>query len=220
MTEVNIDLARYNMVEQQIRPWDVLDQTVLDVIAATPRERFVPTAYANVAFSDVEIPLGHGEVMMTPKLEARILQTLALQPSDTVLEIGTGSGYLTACLAKLAAEVVTVEIIPEFSQQAQQRVAGQGLTNVEFKLGDAARGWYNQDPLDAIVLTGSLPQYHDAFQESLKVGGRLFVIIGQAPAMEARLITRVSETEWQTESLFETVIPPLRNAALETRFAF
>lgn len=220
MTELNLEKARYNMIEQQIRPWDVLDQKVLDVIAQTPRERFVPKEYQNLAFTDTCIPIGYGQVMMEPKLEGRILQTLDIQPTDTILEIGTGSGYLTACLAKLGASVVTVELYQELSQHAQQQIAGQGLENVQFRIGDAATGWNVDGQFDVIVVTGSLPVMQEEFMHQLKVNGRLFVIVGEDPVMEARLITRVGGNDWMTESLFETSVPALVNAPRPQRFIF
>lgn len=220
MTDLNIDQARFNMVEQQVRTWDVLDQRVLDVMAATPRERFVPEQYRNLAFADLEIPLGHGEVMMAPKLEGRLLQALDIQAENRVLEIGTGSGYVTACLAKLGASVVTVEIVPELSQAAHQRLAGQELENVVYHVGDGATGWPAAGEFEVIALTGSVPVLPDAFKQQLTIGGRLFAIVGEAPAMEALLVTRVGAREWISESLFETVVPPLRNAVRPAQFVF
>lgn len=211
MSTIKIDLeqARHNMIEQQIRTWDVLDQRILDVLAITPRENFVPHRYRNLAFADVEIPLGHGQVMMSPKVEGRLLQTLSLKPTDRVLEIGTGSGYLTACLAQLSASVVSVDIIAEFSDAAQPKLNTLNLhSNVTLRTGNAAHGWGNQC-YDAIAITGSLQHLHDNWRQQLVVGGRLFVIIGQPPVMEALLITRLGTHEWTRESLFDTDLPPL-----------
>jgi protein-L-isoaspartate(D-aspartate) O-methyltransferase len=218
MTEMNTDQARFNMVEQQIRPWDVLDQKVLDVITRTPRERFAPDAYKKLAFADIEIPLGHGQHMMEPKLEGRILQELHIKPTDSILEIGTGSGYLTACLAQLGGKVVTIEIYNELSQQAQQQIAGLGLENVEFRTGDAANGWDEDGNFDVIVITGSLPVMNENFNKHLNVGGRMFVITGEDPVMEAKLVTRISDDKWITETLFETSLPALVNARRPQKF--
>ncbi len=220
MTDINLDRARYNMIEQQIRPWDVLDPRVLDVIANTPRERFVPKEYQNLAFTDTEIPLAHGQSMLEPKLEGRILQALQIKPTDRILEIGTGSGYLTACLGKLGGSVVSVDIYPEFSQQAQQQIAGLGLENIEFRVGDAACGWQQDGEFDVIVITGSLPMPQPAFQESLTIGGRMFVVIGDKLLMEAQRIVRVSADACSTESLFETHLPNLINAMKPQAFEF
>ncbi len=220
MMEFNIDQARYNMIEQQIRPWDVLDPRVLEVIAGTPRERFVPKEYQNLAFTDTEIPLAHEQSMLEPKLEGRILQILQIKPTDRILEIGTGSGYLTACLGKLGHSVISVDIFPEFSQQAQQQIAGLGLENIEFRVGDAASGWKQDGEFDVIVITGSLPIAHKAFQESLTIGGRMFVVIGDKLLMEAQRILRLSEHQWSTESLFETHLPALINAKRPQAFEF
>jgi protein-L-isoaspartate(D-aspartate) O-methyltransferase len=218
MNEMNFEQARFNMIEQQIRTWEVLDQRVLDVIASTPREDFVPERYRQLAFADINIPLDHGQAMMQPKLEGRILQVLAIQPSDSVLEIGTGSGYLTACLAKLGRHVHSVEIFPELKHAAQKRLAAHAIQNVALRIGDASAGWDVDAPYDVIAVTGSTPVLPPGFQQGLAIGGRLFVVVGQAPAMEALLITRVGENEWTRESLFETVLPPLVNASQSPRF--
>jgi protein-L-isoaspartate(D-aspartate) O-methyltransferase len=218
MNEMNFEQARFNMIEQQIRTWEVLDQRVLDVIASTPREDFVPERYRQLAFADINIPLDHGQAMMQPKLEGRILQVLAIQPSDSVLEIGTGSGYLTACLAKLGRNVHSVEIFPELTHAAQKRLAAHAIQNVALRIGDASAGWDVDAPYDVIAVTGSTPVLPPGFQQGLAIGGRLFVVVGQAPAMEALLITRVGENEWTRESLFETVLPPLVNASQSPRF--
>lgn len=220
MTEFNTDLARYNMIEQQIRPWDVLDPVVLEVIATTPRERFVPKEYQNLAFTDTTIPLAHGQHMLEPKMEGRILQSLEIKPTDRILEIGTGSGYLTACLGKLGGSVVTVDIFPEFSQQAQQQIAGLGLENIEFRVGDAALGWKQDGEFDVIVVSGSLPVPQPAFQQSLTIGGRLFVVIGDHLLMDAQRIVRIGPQEWSTESLFETHLQALLHAEKPQAFVF
>jgi len=218
MSEMNFEQARFNMVEQQIRPWDVLDQRVLDAIAQVPREAFVPEAYRKLAFSDVRIPLGHDQVMMNPNLEGRLLQALGLRAEDKVLEIGTGSGYVTACLATLAGHVTSVELFEDFSERAGERLAAQGIHNVELVVGDAAKGWGDEQSYEAIAVTGSLPTLPEAFRRALTVGGRLFVIVGRSPVMEARLITRVGDEEWTEESLFETDFPTLLNVEAPTEF--
>ena len=218
MNAMNFDQARFNMIEQQIRTWEVLDQRVLDVIAKTPREDFVPPRYRTLAFADITIPLGNGQVMLAPKVEGRLLQALAVQPSDVVLEIGTGSGYLAACLARLGAHVHSVDIFPEFKYAAQRALAAHGIRNTTLRTGDAARGWDPQNRYDVIAVTGSLPVLPQNFQQSLAIGGRLFVIVGAEPVMEAVLITRLGEHEWTRASLFETVIPPLINAPQSQRF--
>ena len=210
--------ARMNMVEQQIRPWEVLDQTVLDRLAATPRERFVPDDYARLAYVDTRIPLGDGEVMMPPREEARLLQALALSSRDHVLEVGTGTGYLAALAAGLVRRVTTVEISPERKARAERNLAGHA--NVEVIEGDAVRGWEGAAPYDAIAVTGSLPVLDEAIPRQLKPGGRLFVVVGEPPAMEALLITRTGADDWTRESLFETVLPPLVGAERPNRFEF
>jgi protein-L-isoaspartate(D-aspartate) O-methyltransferase len=220
MMAMDTELARFNMIEQQIRPAEVLDPRVLDTIANTPREAFVPAGYRELAYADISIPLGHDEVMMKPILEARLLQALNVQPADKVLEIGTGSGYFTALLAKLGGHVHSVEIHPELSEQAAARLAAQGIHNVTLSQGDAARGWNQDGPFDVIAITGSLPILPESFQQSLKVGGRLVVIVGSAPVMDVQLITRVAQNQWTTESLFETVLPALVNAEQPQAFEF
>lgn len=217
---MDMEQARFNMVEQQIRTWEVLDQGVLDLLFAVRREDFVPERYRMLAFADMEIPLGHGEAMLSPKLEARILQALELKQGERVLEVGTGSGYMTALLASRAAHVVSVDIVPEFTAQAQQKLAGHGVTNVTLETGDAARGWTRAEPYDVIVVTGSLPVLPDAFAASLSVGGRLFAVVGEAPVMRAKLVTRVAEGAYRTDELFETCIPALKNVVQPQRFVF
>jgi len=218
MSEMNVEQARYNMIEQQIRPWEVFDQKVLSLIADVPREEFVPAPYSNLAFTDMSIPIGYAEVMMPPRVEARLLQALDIQPTDSVLEVGTGTGYLTTLLAKLARHVYSVDIHEEFVATAQGKLASDGTVNVTIEQGDGARGWDKYAPYNAIAVTGSLPVLPRNFQESLAIGGRLFVIIGDGPVMEARLITRVGQNEYQDQNLFETAMPPLRNAEQPNRF--
>ena len=207
------------MIEQQIRPWEVLDPAVLDVLKQVPREDFVPAQYAGLAFADLEIPIGHGQSMLSPKMEARIIQSLGLNSSDSVLEIGTGSGYMTALLAKLAKQVVSVERVVELSESAAVKLAAHGIGNVMLEIGDGARGW-DAGQYDAIALTGSSEVLPESYLHQLKPGGRLFAVVGKAPVMEAMLYTCVSPGVCSKASLFETCIPPLLNSARSDRFTF
>ena len=218
MTQIDIERARFNMIEQQVRPWDVLDQRVLDVMSTTPREDFVPEKYRSLAFADINIPLGQQQVMMEPKTEGRLLQVLDVQATDSVLEIGTGSGYLTACLSRLGNHVTSIEIFPEFREAAAAKLAAHGYRNVTLRDGDAANGTGNDTRYDVIAVTGSLPLLQRQFHDNLTDGGRLFVIIGTPPVMEALLITRIDAHNWSRESLFETSLPPLLHAARPQRF--
>jgi protein-L-isoaspartate(D-aspartate) O-methyltransferase len=220
MAQMDFERARFNMVEQQIRPWDVLDHQVLDLLLRVRREDFVPAQYRMLAFADLEIPLGHGERMLPPRIEARMLQELALTPDDKVLEVGTGSGYMTALLASLGRHVHSVELIAEFTAAADGKLKAQGLHNVTLEVGDAARGWDSQAPYNAIVLTGSVPILPPAFAASLNPGGRLIAVVGEPPVMEARLITCVAPGACKSADLFETCIPPLRNVLQPERFVF
>jgi protein-L-isoaspartate(D-aspartate) O-methyltransferase len=217
---MNLEQARANMVEQQIRTWEVLDQEVLDLLYAVPREEFVPPQHRALAFSDLELPIGEGERMWQPKLEARVLQELAPRKSDRVLEVGTGSGYLTALLAHRAAHVFSVEINPRLAAFGRANLERHGADNVTLETGDAARGWARHAPYDVIVLTGSTPVLPRAFLEQLAPGGRLFAVVGEAPAMRARLITCSAPGAWRSADLFETVIAPLANAEHPPRFRF
>ena len=220
ITAFDPERARFNMVEQQIRPWEVLDQRVLDLLLRVRREEFVPPRYRSLAFADMEIPLGHGEAMLAPKLEARMLQELAVAPGDRILEVGTGSGYMTALLASLGAHVYSVDIVQEFTHSAGARLQAHGITNVTLETGDAARGWDRHAPYDAVVVTGSLPVLPEAFPRSLQTGGRLIVVVGTPPVMETRLITCIAAGAYNTTGLFETCIAPLRNAVQPERFVF
>jgi protein-L-isoaspartate(D-aspartate) O-methyltransferase len=217
---MNFEQARFNMVEQQIRPWEVLDQCVLDLLMSMPREDFVPAPFRKLAFCDTCIPLGHGEVMMPPKVEARLLQALEIQATDKILEIGTGSGYLTALLAKLGKHVSSIEIQAEFTRAAEIKLAKHTIANVKLETGDGVYGWEREAPYDVIAVTSSVLLLSDHFQRQLTVGGRLFVIVGESPVMDARLITRVNKYEWTEESLFETDLPALRGAPCPQRFVF
>ena len=218
MTVFNFEQARHNMVVQQIRTWNVLDDNVLELLQRLPREDFVPAEYKMHAFTDMNIPLSQGE-MMSPKLEAYMLQALKIQPQDKVLEIGTGSGYVTGLLASLSRHVVTVDIDADVQKKAAEKLDAHQIANVTYEVGDAASGWDKQKPYDVIAITGSMPVLPESFQRDLNVGGRLFAIVGDAPAMETILITRVKENEWSHESLLETDIPALINAVEPERFA-
>jgi protein-L-isoaspartate(D-aspartate) O-methyltransferase len=221
---MNIEQARFNMIEQQIRPWDVLDLDVLELLVLVKREAFVPAAYRALAFADTEIPLPHGENMLAPRVEARIMQELTVQKHENVLEIGAGSGYMAALLAHRARHVTTVEIDPELKAMAQKNLADYGVTNAEVVLGDGAQGYTEANqpnaPYDVIVLSGSVPSVPEKLLSQLKVGGRLFAVVGTVPAMTAQIVTRVSEVGYSTVGLFETVIKPLRNVAQPSHFKF
>lgn len=215
----NMEQARFNMVEQQIRPWDVLNAEVLDLLKKIKREQFVPPSQRSLAFMDLDIPLGHGAKMWQPKLEARALQALKLQHHDRVLEVGSGSGYLTALLSNLAAHVTSVEIVAELNAMAERNLAVQHIDNVTLEVGDAANGWGTAQ-YDAIVLTGSVPMQPIAQMNNLNIGGRLFAVIGDAPAMQACLITRTAADTFDSVTLFETSVAPLVNAQQPQRFVF
>ncbi|MBK5914904.1 protein-L-isoaspartate O-methyltransferase family protein [Rhodocyclus purpureus] len=217
---MDFEQARFKMIEQQIRPWEVLDPTVLDLLSVVRREDFVPPALKTLAFADLELPIGQEQTMLAPKLEARILQELGVRKTDVVLEVGTGSGYMAALLASKAEYVVSIEIAPELAQFAEQNLARAGIANVSVEVGDASRGWPEQAPYDVIVVSGSLPQLPDEFKRELKVGGRLVAIVGDAPAMKVQLVTRTDEDAWNTVNLFETVVTPLANAERQSAFVF
>jgi protein-L-isoaspartate(D-aspartate) O-methyltransferase len=217
---MNIEQARFNMIEQQIRTWDVLALDVLDLLQVVKREDFVPVAYKNLAFFDTEIPLPGGEHMLTPKLEARLLQDVNLKKHESVLEIGTGTGYMAALLAYKARHVTTVEILPELKALAEKNLAANGVANVTVELGNGAQGWAQGAPYDVIVISGSLPVLPEVFLQQVKVGGRIAVILGEAPVMSAHVITRVSETSYDTVKLFETNVKPLASATTPSHFSF
>lgn len=210
---MNVELARHNMIEQQIRPWDVLDEGVLDLISNTPREAFVPEQYRAMAFTDIEIPLGGGRHMLAPRVEARIMQALNVQPGDRVLEVGTGSGYLTALLAHCANHVYSVDIDPAMLALAEENLSAQGIDNVTLEEGDAAHGWDAHIPYDVIVLGGSVAQIDPSLKHALNGGGRMFAVVGEGPAMNALLITRTGGAEWDEELLFEIDLEPLENSS-------
>lgn len=217
---MDTELARAQMVKQQVRAWDVLDLRVLDLLDVLPRDQFVPPAYRKLAYADTQIPLAHGEVMMAPKVEGRLLQALDPQADESVLEIGTGSGFVTACLARLAGEVLSLDMHADFTAGAGRLLVDLGIRNATLETRDATRLDGIPRRFDLIAVTGSLPAYDARYAERLNVGGRLFVIAGQPPVMEALLITRVTETAWAHESLFETSLPPLVNAPAPAAFHF
>ena len=222
---LDIEKARFNMVEQQVRTWDVLDQSVLDLLFVVKREDFCPLAYRALAFADMEVPLridewDSGELMWAPKLEARILQELAIGAHDRVLEIGTGSGYFAALLAHKANDVVSVEIEPRLKAFGEGNLRRAGVHNVQVKLADASRGFADDAPYDVIIATGSLPIVPAALTRQLKVGGRLAAIVGQEPAMVAQIITRVTKNAFDAVKLFETHVNPLLHAERPSNFKF
>jgi protein-L-isoaspartate(D-aspartate) O-methyltransferase len=216
---LDVRIARRQMIEQQVRAWEVLDLKVLEAMERVPREEFTPPAYRELAFADMNVPLGHGQSMLAPKLEGRILQALALTPDDTVLEVGTGSGYFAACLGALSHSVKSIEIHPELAASARANLARTDVHNVTVEAADAF-AIDNTARYDAVVLTGSLPVYDARFESWLAIGGRLLVVVGQGPAMEARRLTLAGPGEWLQESLFETVMDPLRHAAEPPKFVF
>ncbi len=216
----NMREARFNMIEQQIRTWDVLDPTVLQLLNDMPRENFVPEAYLGLAFADIEIPLGQGQAMLSPKLEGRILQALNVQKTHHVLHIGTGSGYFTALLASLAKHVVSVEIEAELSALAAIQLAKNHILNVSLQVADALSGKPKDAHYDVIVCTGSSPLEPAGMRQQLNIGGTMFIVLGEAPAMQATLIQRVSETGFRQDVLFETCIPELINAPQLKQFEF
>jgi protein-L-isoaspartate(D-aspartate) O-methyltransferase len=218
-----IEAARHQMIAQQLRTWEVLDVRVLDALQAVKREDFVPEAYNHVAFADTQIPLGHGQFMLQPKLDGKILQALAIQPSDHVLDIGAGSGFLAACMGKLGGSVRSVELFPDLVERARINIHAAAVNNVVIDLTDAVQ-LSDENRYDAIAVTAALPPKNDALEQrlarALKVGGRLFMVVGAAPIMEAVKITRTTQSHWRREELFETVIEPLIHASVPTAFVF
>ncbi len=220
MNPTAIEQARFNMVEQQIRTWEVLDDQVLRIMTATPREAFVPTRYHNLAFADVRIPLGDGEFMLNPNLEGRILQALTLNGDESVLLVGTGSGFLAACLSQMARHVLAVDRNDRLTRAAATTLTAQGRHNITCITGNAALDWPTEAPFDAIVLTGALPSRPTQWPTRLARGGRLFAVVGKPPIMEALLITRTDDATWTTESLFDTELAYLHHAEPAATFTF
>ena len=221
---MDVEKARTNMIKQQIRPWEVLDPGVLDLLWKIKREDFVPEKYKSVAFADIELPLKDtkepSQVMLTPKIEAKVLQALTLKDTDRVLEIGAGSGYMAALLAAQAEFVYSVDIDPLLVEMARVNLKREGITNVSVDLGDGANGWSMYAPYDAIVISASTPELPQQFYNDLKVGGRMVVIVGREPVMQAQLIVRMTETSFSSVMLFETVAAPLVNAFQGKTFSF
>ena len=216
-----IEVAREKMINQQVRAWDVLDEGVLGIMRSVPRERFVPPQYAELAFADTEIPLGHGERMLAPKVVGRILQAIEPATTDSALEVGTGSGFLTACLAARCRSVRSLEIHHDLADAARERLRSAGAGNAEVLAADAyATGALGERDYDVIVVTGSLPVEDPRFEQRLAIGGRLFVVVGEPPVMEARLVRRVGAAQWSTESLFETSLRALSGALRREGFRF
>jgi protein-L-isoaspartate(D-aspartate) O-methyltransferase len=217
---MDYEQARFNMVEQQIRPWEVLDPKVLDLLHKVKREDYVPQVYRSLAFVDMEIPLGEGELMWAPKIEARALQALQLKGHERVLEVGTGSGYFTALMAQQAGVVVSVELRADLKEEAERKFKAHGLTHIQCRQGDAARDWPDEGSFDAIVLTGSTPVLPQAYLKRLSPGGRLFVIVGEGDAMQATLVSCLAGNTFRTDRLFETSVPALKYALQPERFVF
>lgn len=216
---MNTELARYNMVESQVRPWEVLDPRVLETLAGVKREDFVPARYRNLAFADLALPIGEGEVMLKPVIEGRLLQALGLEPDERVLEIGTGSGFLTACLARLAGQVTSIDQHAALIAGARARLAAASIDNVHLQVAEAVHGFTPDAPFDAVVVGAAVHALPENFRAWVKPGGRLFAIVGDSPAMQAMLFTRPTTTNWLATSLFETDAPYLKNAEPPRRFS-
>jgi len=217
---MNFEQARFNMVEQQVRPWEVLDGRVLALLESTHREDFVPVRYRKMAFTDMAIPLDHDQAMMKPVVEGRLLQALELKPDETVLEIGSGSGFITACLAKMAKHVISVDIYEQFTKEVAAKLKEKDITNVELETGNVMNGWQPEQAHDVLVVTGSVPSIPDHFRGWVNPGGRIFLVCGDEPAMEAMLLTKLNATEWREESLFETDLARLIDAEKAAEFEF
>jgi protein-L-isoaspartate(D-aspartate) O-methyltransferase len=217
---MNFERARFNMVEQQVRTWEVLDSKVLGLMQSVRREDFVPARYRKLAFADLPIPLAMGQSMMCPRVEGRMLQSLDVRKEDSVLEIGTGSGFITACLSALARRVVSVELFEELFLEAQLRLHDKHSQNVELCVGDVMSGWQPEQAHDVVVVTGSVPAVPEFFRDWVNPGGRMFVVVGESPAMQARVLTRGGFSDWREESLFETDLPCLVNSIAPAGFDF
>ena len=216
----NLDTAHFNMLEQQVRPSDVLNPLVLKALEDIQRVQFIDKELAGLAYADTQLPIGYGQVILSPIIVGRMLQVVNVQPNENVLEIGTGTGYFTALLAKLAHHVTTVEIVPELSDMAQQQLNDLNIDNVTYLIGDASKSWKLIDRVDVIVATAAFVEVPDDYLQSLKVGGRMLAVVGVEQNMSVQLIRRVTEREWQTDSVFETVIPAMINAEPEIKFEF
>jgi protein-L-isoaspartate(D-aspartate) O-methyltransferase len=224
MSSMDFNQARFNMVEQQVRPWDVLDPRVLNVIGNIPREQFVPEVSRNLAYADTRIPIGEFQGrtshMLNPVIEGRMLQSLQITEDDIILQIGTGTGYITACLATLGRHVDSVDINPELTALAEQNLARFEITNVNLSTGDGSQKWEQKQYYDCIAIMGSMPDVPEFYKKALKEGGRMFVVVGEAPVMKALLVTRIGKNEWTLDELFETSIDPLINAEKPEAFEF
>lgn len=217
---MNLEKARFNMIEQQVRPWNVLDTSVLELLTVVKREDFVPLAHKSLAFSDLEIPLPGGQCMLAPRLEARLLQDLAIQPTETVLEIGAGSGYMAALLAHRAHRVVSLEIVPELVKMARDNLRNAGVQNAEVRLADGADPVAAEGTYDAILLSGSVAEVPHSLLSLLKVGGRLAAIVGEEPVMRATFVTRTSDTAFRTVQTWDTCAPRLQHFPEPSGFQF
>ena len=224
MSSMDFNQARFNMVEQQVRPWDVLDPRVLNVISNIPREQFVPEVSKNLAYADTRIPIGEFQGrtshMLNPVIEGRMLQSLQITEDDTILQIGTGTGYITACLATLGRHVDSVDINPEMTELAERNLARFEITNINLGTGDGSQKWEQKQFYDCIAIMGSMPGVPEFYKKALKQGGRMFVVVGEAPVMKALLVTRIGKNEWTQDALFETCIDPLINAEKPEEFKF
>lgn len=216
----NLDLAHFNMLEQQVRPSEVLDPRVLNALEQVVRAQFIDESLSGLAYADTELPIGFGQIILSPVLQGRLLQVLNVQPTENVLEIGTGTGYFTALLAQLSNHVLSIEIVPELSALAKHNLASADISNVTLDIGDASRGWPVAERLDVIVATAAFVSVPDDYLQNLKVGGRMLAVVGKDQSMEVQLIRRTSEREWQIISVFETVIPAMINAEAKPEFEF
>ncbi|MCW8983607.1 MAG: protein-L-isoaspartate O-methyltransferase [Gammaproteobacteria bacterium] len=220
MNDLNLENARNNMIKQQLRPSEIIDDRVLNAMQSVPRENFAPEAYRQIAYADFEIPLGSGQSMLSPRIEGRLLQALDIQPDDDALVVGTGSGYLSAVISTLANRVTSVEVDSELAERAQQRLKQQGIENVSIVVGDATRGLDDYAPYDVIALTGSVTEVPRLILENMRVSGRLFAVTGTPPAMQAVLVTRKNANEWESKDLFDTELAPLENGTQSAPFSF